>query len=335
MIRQEWLLAASPEAPCGPDLSYDADFLALEAAARGKPEQQYGETTIPAEEPVWADVTTRATALLDRSRDLRIVCYLARGLTRTTGLPGAAAAMRLARDLLDQFWEPLHPQLEFEGEPDPVIRANAAAEFGSAEGLVRDLRVATFLKTPAVMLTIRDAENILDQNVGASEGGVGADQLRATLHELITADPTTLGEAAAILEAANGIRSALLAHLDPTVVPDLAALVGLIKPIAQFVEDVRARATGAAAAADGGVAGAAAGAPAFAAPGEIRTRDDAVRTLDRVCEFLSRTEPTNPAPLLIRRAQRLMAMSFLDIIQDLAPGASDQVQQIIGAKAEG
>jgi len=73
------------------------------------------------------------------------------------------------------------------------------------------------------------------------------------------------------------------------------------------------------------------GATAVVGVGDIRTRADAVRALDRVCDFLAQNEPTNPAPLLIRRAQRIMTMSFLEIIQDLAPEAAGQVQNITGA----
>src|SRR5262249_658767 len=40
--------------------------------------------------------------------------------------------------------------------------------------------------------------------------------------------------------------------------------------------------------------------------GEIRSRDDAVRMLELVCNYLERNEPSNPAPLFIRRAQRLI-----------------------------
>jgi type VI secretion system protein ImpA len=40
-----------PDAPAGPNLEFDAAFGELERAAQGKPEQQYGGTIIPAEEP--------------------------------------------------------------------------------------------------------------------------------------------------------------------------------------------------------------------------------------------------------------------------------------------
>ena len=65
--------------------------------------------------------------------------------------------------------------------------------------------------------------------------------------------------------------------------------------------------------------------------GDIRSREDALRALERVCDFLARNEPTNPAPLLIRRAQRVMTMPFLDIIRELAPDAAGQVETITGS----
>jgi type VI secretion system protein ImpA len=49
-----------------------------------------------------------------------------------------------------------------------------------------------------------------------------------------------------------------------------------------------------------------------------------------VCEWLERNEPSNPAPLLIRRSQRLMTKSFIDIIRDLVPDGLSQVEKLAG-----
>ena len=68
-----WLSPLSEQAPCGADLEYDPAFLALEEAARGKPEQQFGDTLIPAQEPDWRAVDEQARALLGRTRDLRVL----------------------------------------------------------------------------------------------------------------------------------------------------------------------------------------------------------------------------------------------------------------------
>jgi type VI secretion system protein ImpA len=65
-------------------------------------------------------------------------------------------------------------------------------------------------------------------------------------------------------------------------------------------------------------------------PGGLRTRRDALRMLDSVCEFLERSEPSNPAPLLIRRAQRLIGSGFLDIMRDMAPESLGHIEIITG-----
>ncbi|MGH8762327.1 MAG: ImpA family type VI secretion system protein, partial [Nitrosospira sp.] len=64
--------------------------------------------------------------------------------------------------------------------------------------------------------------------------------------------------------------------------------------------------------------------------GEINSRADAVRMLDKICEFIEKTEPANPAPLFIRRGQRLMTKNFVEIMQDLAPDSLNQIKQITG-----
>lgn len=336
MIRQEWLQPLAPEAPCGPNLEYEQDFLALEQAARGKEEQQYGKTVIPAEAPDWADIVNRASSLLDRSRDLRIVLLLTRGLTRTQGLVGLRDGLALARDLLKNFWEPLHPQLVFDGEADPVMRINALASFGDAngEGLVRDTRAAIFLKCPLGTFTVRDVEKILDPNTVAAEQLASADQLRSVVRDAIAADSGALGEATRGLEALDSIKTIVAANGDSAQMPDFTLLRSVLKVADSLTSGIRAEimalAQGADAAGDGTSAGTG-GASTVVGVGDIRTRADVVRALERVCDFLAKNEPTNPAPLLIRRAQRIMTMPFMDIIRELAPDAVGHVETITGA----
>jgi len=55
-----------------------------------------------------------------------------------------------------------------------------------------------------------------------------------------------------------------------------------------------------------------------------------VRELERICAWIEHNQPSNPAPLLIRRAQRLINMSFMDIIRDMAPDSVSQVERLAG-----
>jgi type VI secretion system protein ImpA len=54
--------------PCGEDLEYDPDFMALQQATTGKREQQFGSTIIPAEPPDWARVERIAKAAVHSAR---------------------------------------------------------------------------------------------------------------------------------------------------------------------------------------------------------------------------------------------------------------------------
>ena len=65
----------------------------------------------------------------------------------------------------------------------------------------------------------------------------------------------------------------------------------------------------------------------------IASREDAIRMLDRVIEFLEKNEPSNPAPLLIQRAKRLIGADFMTIMADLAPDAVSGVEHISGRRA--
>src|SRR5262245_40487495 len=109
----------SEESPCGPNLEYDDAFAAFEQAARGKAEQQYGDTIIPAEEPNWPEVRNLGVELVGRTKDLRVVCQLARGLVQTSGFSDFADCLALIRGYLERYWPTVYPQLDPEDGNDP------------------------------------------------------------------------------------------------------------------------------------------------------------------------------------------------------------------------
>src|SRR5690348_6606501 len=76
-----WLQPVSEDDPCGPDLEYDNDFLALTQAAAGKPETQFA----PAEPPDRRAVRSGADDINGRSRDLRVANLLLRARLRLEG----------------------------------------------------------------------------------------------------------------------------------------------------------------------------------------------------------------------------------------------------------
>lgn len=144
-----------------------------------------------------------------------------------------------------------------------------------------------------------------------------------------------------LLDALSGMADTVAA-IDG-VVTERATISGPeFRPLRQFLQiisDAAKLASGAGdAATDAQASADVAGDPAFAGAnhmavaggGALRTRDDAIKALDKVCEWIELNEPTNPAPLLIRRAQRLMSKNFMDIIRDLVPDGVDQSAKLAG-----
>jgi type VI secretion system protein ImpA len=65
---------------------------------------------------------------------------------------------------------------------------------------------------------------------------------------------------------------------------------------------------------------------------QIKSRADAITMLDRVCEFLAKNDPSNPAPMLIKRARNMIGQDFFTILSQLAPDAIAQAEQVTGTQ---
>src|SRR5690348_10469940 len=108
----------SADAASGEPIEYDAQYLELETVARGKPEQEVGDTFIPAEEPDWREVERLALELCGRSKDLRVAVYLLRAELRLAGLVGLKESLELIHGYVSRHWDSVHPQLDPEDDND-------------------------------------------------------------------------------------------------------------------------------------------------------------------------------------------------------------------------
>jgi type VI secretion system protein ImpA len=321
------------ESPCGPDCEYDNDFLALSQAVVGKPEQQFGDTVIPAVDPDWREVDRLSQELLDRTRDLRIVAWLTLANTHLRGATAFASGLKLVLTLCQQFWDQVHPRVEVDGDRDPYLRMNAIAafsgsEFSGEDRLIQALRATLLIKQPFA-ITFRDAELAF---LKSSDAQYSLDQITPVLTDAIAAGNT---EMAAVIDAYSSyrsLRSLLEERVSAADAPDLDRLESVLKPVGQGLERlVRSDATEESvddASSSGGLAATAPG----GGSGLVQTREDARRALDRVCEYLERNEPSNPASLFARRAQRMLSMPFLDIMRELSPESIAHLEMLTGVQ---
>ncbi len=332
------LLEVDPASPCGPNLEYDPAFVALEQESLGKPEVQYGDTITPAVPPDWKAVRRLASELLERSRDLRLAVHLLRANLALSGMAGLADSIELIERLLEQRWDTVHPELDPDDDLDPTLRINSLAILADTGTLLRELKDAPLLVLPGLgPLSIK----VLDIANGEMAPPAGQEKLAIGSIERAVADvaPDQLAAAVAVLAralaATVNIELILVRQVGSSQALNLDALTRPLRKGHDFLMRLQqggSAADGADSGADeaaGAEGGAARGARA-AISGDIASRDDVVRMLDKLVQYYSRHEPSSPIPILLGRAKRLVPMNFFEIMEDLAPDGMAQLAVIRG-----
>lgn len=345
----ELLADVAADNPCGDDLEYDPEFVALERDARPIPEQVMGKAVAPGREPDWLAIRRGALALFSRTKDLRVAMLLVRSLLNTAGLAGLRDGLTVLVRLVAERWDGVHPRLDPDDNLDPTTRVNILATLCDKETFLRDLRAAP-LFTSRAFGPIRYRDVLVASGtlkVAAEEGqtpGLDLAQIAAAARD---------ADAEAVIAAADAARTAtaeaaaletnLTAQVGVQHAASFAPLTRELAAIAKFMDErLAALGLGAAPAAAASpspgatadTAAATAGRPE-AAGGEITSRDDVVRLLDLICAYYARHEPASPVPILLQRAKRLVPLQFVDIIRDLAPDAVATIEVFRGADTSG
>ncbi len=333
------LQAVSASSPCGEDLEYDPAFGELERSAQGKAEQQIGDTIVEAEEPDWREVEKLATNLFSRTKDLRILIYLVRAALHTHGCTGLCDGLLLLKEMLQQYWDCLYPELDAEDNDDPTMRINALVSLCDDQMLLNPLR-----KTPLVSSRMMGEFSLRDMAIARGEVQPAGDTPKP---EMATIDAAFLDADLEQLQATTDAVSASIDYLS-TIESYVTDQVGasnaasfselgqLLKEALQILQEHLSRrgvtdnTSGSEQVVDEtGNAGAAAK-PGASLSGEINNREDVIRALEKIQDYYSRHEPTSPVPMLMERAKHLVSMSFIQIIQNIAPDGISQVEAIRG-----
>jgi len=342
------------DAPCGEDLEYDNDFAAMEAAAAGKPEQQVGDSIIAAEDPNWRQAKSKSLDLLARTKDIRVCVVLARALLQDEGFDGLRAAFELTFQLLSKYWPQVHPQLDEEDDDDPTARVNAILGFCDSPTMLYPIQTTPFIRSVMGAITIADLAPVADSeeeeddgydtyddeprrksnkperpNIDAVMQGCEIEDLKATIDTFKTLEQTC--------QALDDFASERIPSGEG---PNMRPFLEAIKPaqahlaawwerrggsISETVEPTETETTENSTKNPGEPSN-----TVQMMHGEIKSREDVIRMLDKICQYYERYEPSSPLPLLLLRAKRLASKSFLDILSDLAPKGFDQAMSIGG-----
>ena len=321
----------SADAPTGEDLSYDPIYNELAVLIEGTPETQFSE----AKEPSWPAVRKLAEAGLKRSKDLQIAVYYAVAITQTAGIEGGAQGMELISGLVRQYWANVYPQIDPD-DNDPTQRLNILSQlavepggFGDPIKYVERLSSATLFRSgsagPVTLNLLKtDAAAKLPEIIGSSNP------------EEVTAGVDALKR---VLNAVHALDDFLIETLGHGSAPSFDVL---IKALDRGVRPFETLASGAAATEEGAgiettgtgesVGPARRGGQAIS--GDIQSPEDVRRTLQKICDYYAVAEPSSPVPILLQRAQRLIGKSFLDLLDNLAPGGRSEIDTIIGPLPE-
>lgn len=327
-------------------MEYDAAFTALDRNAQGRAEQQVGQTIVAAEEPDWRQVVKQASELMAATKDLRVAMHLTRGLLRSSGFQGLAEGLAVLHGLVDTFWDTVHPQLDPDDDNDPTMRVNILAELCDGATVIQWTRLAPLVTARGVgQYALRDVE-IATGEIPAPANLEGAAPDMASIEAaFMGADPAQIEATLAAVKQARlhamEIENLVTDRVGAGNAANLSKLRTLLDQAAKTLQRHATTTDSSLATSDSAQPGSPSGdaaAPGAAAPrrleGEITSRDDVVRAIDKICAYYQRSEPTSPIPLLLSRCRRLVNKDFLGIIRDMAPDSLGQVEMLRGRTEE-
>jgi type VI secretion system protein ImpA len=338
-----WDEPISADAPAGVNIEYDSRFLELQSAAEGKPEQQYGDTIIPAEEPDWAMVEKLCNQLLAESKDLRVLAYYTQALTAKHGLIGFCAGCEAIKTNLSLYWDSIFPKLEDDdGDYDPFYRINALSSFAAPGGILKEILPAKLLVNGLTQQTVavKEAVSVLQGHDAQNYPG-GKDRLMLDIR--VGADTgkpelVALNHALGYLKEIEGIFSKNLQEEYSLSFEVIEKPFSLINQTVDYNDGGTPQALQEEQDADMGETAVLATVQDQVAYHDsdawrrlaIKNRADVDLALEKICVYFETLEPSHPAPLFIRRVQRLMNMDFYDIMKDISPESIANLEVLIG-----
>lgn len=320
-----------PDGSSGPNLEYSNEFLELQSASLGRAENQFQA----AEEPDWKQVQRLSEALLNRTRDLRILVLWLTAQLHLRGLSGLLPALALMTHWCQHHWSSLNPPPDGE---DHFERLNAIEVLAQGESFLSVLKRTEVIALPMIgSIQVRQFAYALDKASPLN----AADLIHRS--QLESAFQMQLGKSGQIRAVIQDIQTgfetlvqALRLQLPDQSLPDFHAVLDLLNNILTLLPRDKAAThklqDGARALGPAGVDSAALSAFEYAgfSGGVVRSRQDALRAIEAICLYLEQAEPTNPAQLLLKRAAKLIDKNFLALLKDLAPGALNDVARIMG-----
>jgi type VI secretion system protein ImpA len=326
------LLAAIPgEKPAGESLRYAGIYDAIQDARREEDALPMGEWQRDVKTADWTAVIDLASqAIGGQSKDLQIAVWLAEALIKKHGFSGLRDGLRLLRELQENFWDEMFPEvedgdLEFRASPLNWLNeklpvcikrlsvTNGPGQFcwhhweesrkvdnlgrqdpNAMQAAIKDGKITGERFDADVEATPRSFYEQLFEAIEQSKQSLQG--LEKVVDERFGRDAPSLLAIRQALDDCHALVSGIVKkkrEQDPTYTPESVAVLTEVPKEDASVNGSEAPVTTR---------------PAASWSGEPRSREEAFQQLTVICAYLKRSEPQHPVTYLLERALRWTKM---------------------------
>jgi len=349
----------SAESPAGRNLREDfspesiyfkiKDARTAARSAERIAQSTYGDEDSDAEPPDWTPLQDLAPRILaEEAKDLEITAWLIETLVRSSGFAGLRDGFRLARELVEQYWETLYPLPDEDGlltKIAPLTGLNGEGSEGTliapiamvpiTQGNTHGEFTAWHYDQAQQLSTINDPEHLQARiQAGAVTHDMFDTSVRETgvdfFRELVEDVDQCIDEYAqltAALDSRCGPDSPPSSSIKQALEAVREKLSFITKDILLVEEPLDEAELEDGESGEGGGKRSGGGGP-------LQTRDDAFRALDQVAQFFRRTEPHSPISYNLEQIVRWGRLPLPDLIQELIqdPNARATYFQLTGIR---
>ena len=251
------------------------------------------------------------------------------------GIMGLKEGLFIIKDNLEKYWEDVFPRLvDEDGDYDPDFRVNALSLFFAHDGILKNLKNAPLVKNglSGKFHTLKEIEDFLESyDESLYVGGIQRLVIDLSVATDDECSPISqLKQASALLSAIrvlfekyqiSGLKFEPIEQLTQRILDLLSTpkeiSLGLVENVAP-IETTSARTVEC-------------NSPVMNwASYSVNSRDDVQLLLEKIHVYFEKHEPSHPAPLFIRRIQKLMNLNFYEIMQDISPESLDRLENLVG-----
>ncbi len=327
-----------------------------ELVERTRPRLTMEGVDVPGDVTVWPKVAEKAAAVVSARLDLKAAITLAVAVSQCSDCDDIARSLELIADLIELYWDgPLGPEMDPEEPDNPAWRRVLPLHQLQDRVFIGQLRRMPIVTSSRLKVHASLSSFEVDDGAGGK-----ALEAQAVLQDADLPDlQRRYSSLQSAWQAAGRIRDFLTVSLGPDLLqkelgadgkqafaPLLSTLARMRDRIGGEVSrrgDDVAQPSGEVYGTDGDVEVALMESELEPVQsidaerqmtGDVRSREDVARYIDKITDYYKAYEPSSPVPLLLERARQMVSMDFLEILANLAPNAINDVKVVTEGFAE-